>query len=240
MARYLTPSKIGLLALISLYSESVVPTACSIPILSFVVDFLLPVQGGTGSQSHSVQDFQNVTIAHASAIPGRTIWDLFLQKLWLIDSLDELHVFFDRLSELLVKSQEQRQQDAENGIPPPSPEKLLLSRTSPLGTFVRRAQLEFVRIQFHDSVDLWKEFVVFKQSTLPLWRKRNPNISNLSFDINLHGAGFEPIYGILNIPYGDIATLDPPVKNETVSTDDVERLLEFQVEEMQSVYSNGG
>jgi anaphase-promoting complex subunit 5 len=241
MARHLTPSKIGLLALISLYSESVVPNVSSIAILSFVVDFLLPVQSGIShpkpgsSISPSIEDFQNATITHASAVPGRTIWDLFLRKLWLIDTFDELHVFFDSLSELLVKSHEQQQQDLENGFPPPNPEKLLLSRKSPLGTFVRRTQLEFVRIQLHDSMNLWRAFIVYRQSTLPMWRKRNSNFSNRSFDINLLGDGTKKS-GILDVVYGGLMDADPLMSGGAISTDDVEKLLEFQVKEMQSEY----
>src|SRR5579871_1024291 len=98
MARYLTPAKIGLLALIELYTDAVVPTTSVISILSFTISHLLPSSfpkqqsdsHGTGEAQNtqnliiSIQDFENLLRVHpsASGLPGRSLWDLFLKKLW--------------------------------------------------------------------------------------------------------------------------------------------------------------
>jgi anaphase-promoting complex subunit 5 len=94
---------------------------------------------------------------------------------------------FDNLSSLLVKTREEQQKDAENGTP--AVDRMLLSRTSPLGTFVRRAQLEFIRLQLNDTMVLWKSFITYREPTLPMWKKRNAAACKTSFDVNLRGVG---------------------------------------------------
>ncbi len=241
MSRYLTSSKIGLLALISLYCDSVVPSTATIPVLSFLVSHLLPISVATSSKDSSItarsfvisiEDFQKATIILVSGIPGRTIWDLLLKKLWEINSLDALNVFFDSLSLLLEKTREEQQKDVEYGIVPES-NRILLSRVSPLGAFVRRAQLEFTRLQIHDSITLWKSFVKYREPTLPLWRKRNPTAGKNTFDTNLEVniAGLED--RLTEVAYGGLD--DSNRKEAAISTDDVEKLLEYQVDQMQSM-----
>lgn len=252
MARYLTPAKISLLALIELYAEAVVPEAATVPVLSFVIAHLLPfnlpmsrenrpgTESSDGSQTlFSAKDLEKLLGPHpaASGVPGRSLWDLLVKKLWDIDSLDALHIFFERISHLLAKTHEEIQKDSEIGIPPPSPEMIVLSRTSPFGSFVRRSQLEFTHLKFHDAVELWKSFVAYRQATLPQWRRRNPGADNWGFDSVLQTGDIEWGDGALEsfayITYGDIVH-HPEKAQGFVSTDDMDSLLEFQVEQMQS------
>lgn len=245
MARYLTPSKIGLLALIQLYTDLMVPTSATIPILSFIVARLLPFQPPTekplGSLSNDqsslilIEDFQKLTIVHSSGIPGRTIWDLFLKKLWDINSFDALHGLFDDLSMVLVKTREEHLRDLEQGLAPPPEHMILLSRNSPLGTFVRRVQLEFTRVQFHDSMTLWNSFVQYRKPTLGLWRKRNPTAGPMSFDTNLQSEGLTWEDALTCVLYGTEEGRTSSTSDGFVSTSETEKLLEFQVEKMQSM-----
>ena len=50
--------------------------------------------------------FETLLVAHPSAagLPGRTLWDKFLEKLWGIDSLNALHEFFANRTVLLAKN----------------------------------------------------------------------------------------------------------------------------------------
>ncbi|SLM38451.1 Tetratricopeptide-like helical domain [Lasallia pustulata] len=233
--------EIGLLALVSLYADSVVPTAATIPLLSFLVSHVLPGDApkhlnGVDEPARKfavvIDDFQKATITHASGIPGRTLWDLFLKKLWEINSLDALHVFFDALSLLLVKTREERQKDAENGVVQAS-DKVLLSWTSPLGAFVKRAQLKFTRLQFHDRITLWKAFVTYREPTLGMWKRRNPAAGKTSFDTNLQDDNLPMMGRLIDVVYGDLT--DGERQEADVSTDDVERILEFQLNEMQKM-----
>ena len=241
MSRYLTPSKIGLLSLVSLYTESVVPSAATIPVLSFLVSHILPVNSATSQDGFlwqsryvtlAVEDLQTATISLISGRPGRTIWDLLLDKLWKLNSFDALQVFFDTLASLLQKTpEEQRRHDAGDGTGSDT-NRMRLSRASPMGSFVRRAQLEFTRLQFHDGVTLWTKFVAYRAPTFSQWKKRNHSADHISFDANLREQHLGPGDPLTNVVYGGLAH---GVKHDaTFSIEDVEKLLECQIDRMQS------
>ncbi|KAI1778992.1 anaphase-promoting complex subunit 5-domain-containing protein [Hypoxylon cercidicola] len=252
MSRFINPAKIGLLALIELYIHKAVPTASIVEVLSFITSHLIDSDSLTSSSDPesrwkraektvslviSIADFEKVLAPHtaASGIPGRSLWYAFLDRLWKIDSLHALHEFFDNCLSLLAKTKDQLRHDAELGIPAPGPEVILLARNSPFGAFVRRCQLEYTRLRFHDVSELWKDFVKYRQTTAVYYRKKTPSFQRLSFDHvllsgeNDWGKGVETV---ASVTYGDMLRDDP---NSTlpVSTDDIEKLLEFQIEQMQ-------
>ena len=109
-----------------------------------------------------------------------------------------------------------------------------LSRYSPLGLFVRRAQLEFTRLQFHDSVKLWKALVKYRLPTYRAWARKNPPDEQGAIDANLIDIGESSSALLMPVMYGNMD--DDSEYDRIVSTKDVERLLEFQVGEMQSKY----
>lgn len=248
MPRFLTPSKIGLLALIELYTYAIVPTSATIPILSFIIEQLLPPKQPstitTASQSLpfilDVKSFEAVLAAHpsASGVPGRTLWDYFLKKLWDIDSLDALHAFFDESANLLTKVRDEAKKDGEIGIPPPAPDMIVLSRTSPFGSFIRRAKVEFDRLQFSDSMALWATFIRWRQDTAAYWARRNGGLRRWAGDKALSEGeiqwGFEATEMLETIAYGSVPKGERV--DGAISTDDAEKLLEFQVDQMQSMY----
>ncbi|GKT46048.1 anaphase-promoting complex subunit 5 [Colletotrichum spaethianum] len=269
MARYLTPAKIGLLALIELYTDEHVPTTAIIPVLSFVTSHLLdpdPQSFTTAASKDTrwrkaestvslvigIKDFEKLLSAHSVVVglPGRKLWDTFLAKLWGINSLDQLHDFFGRQAQCLAKTREElrraaggdeavaarlwQEQQQKSGI--------TLSRNSPLGQFVRRCQLEFSRLQFHDATQLWTDFVQYRQPTAGYLRKRNPSFGRLSFDhVLMTGEqadwDLEGVAALTSVVYGDMVKSGTP-SAVPVSTDDIELLLEFQIEQMQSLFLN--
>ena len=240
MSRYLTPAKIGLLALISLYTESKIPSAAIIPVLSFLVSHVLPINSATSQNNSSLHshhitlaigDFQKATISHVSGIPGRTVWDLLLNIFWAVNSFDALHVFFETLSSLLQQTPEQQQQNAEPEIDS-NFKRMRLSRASPIGLFVRRAQLEFTRLQFHDGVTLWRSFVTYRAPTLLQWKKRNQAVGHPSLDANLREEHSDLGNRLTDVVYGELAL--GAVNAASISTEDVEKLLEYQNDKMQS------
>ncbi|KAI1449136.1 anaphase-promoting complex subunit 5-domain-containing protein [Annulohypoxylon stygium] len=254
MSRFLNPAKIGLLALIELYANKAVPTSSIVEVLSFITSHLIdtaPTSSNTESRWKraettvslviSIADFEKVLAPHtaASGIPGRSLWYAFLDRLWKIDSLDALHEFFERCSDLLAKTKDELRRDEQEGLPIPGPEVILLSRNSPFGAFVRRSQLEFTRLRFHDAFELWKDFVKYRQTTAAYYRKKTPSFQRLSFDHvllageNEWGPGVEDV---ASVAYGDMLR-DDASSTLPVSTDDIEKLLEFQIEQMQK-YGN--
>ena len=248
MTRFLTPSKIGLLALVELYTDAIVPTSSTIPILSFVLNQLLP--NNLKSQPRDLASlqalpflldlkaFETLLAAHpaASGLPGRSLWDHFLKKIWDIDSLDALHVFFARRSNLLAKSREELKKDGEMGIPPPSEDMIILSRTSPFGSFVRRSKVEFERLRFGDALALWTAFKKWRHDSKTYWSRRNGALGRWVGDSALADGeeewGMEATEMLELVAYGGLSLED--TDEGCVSSDDVEKLLEFQVEQMQS------
>ncbi|PKY07760.1 anaphase-promoting complex protein [Aspergillus campestris IBT 28561] len=240
MSRYLTPSKVALLCLISIYTEGVVPNSAAIHVLSFLVSCLTPLDPGepgfssgkwTKQSSVSIADLEEGLSHRPSSIPGRSVWDLFLRKAWSLDSCDALEVFFTEISDMLVKTRDEQMRDRDQGLAPETG-GMRLSRCSPLGAFVRRAQLEFTRLQFHDSVKLWKGFVKYRLPTYWMWARRNPSEDHAPVDINLLALSLETDSPLAQVAYGTIDESDS--EDETyVSTKDVERLLEFQIGELQ-------
>ncbi|KAH6651809.1 anaphase-promoting complex subunit 5-domain-containing protein [Truncatella angustata] len=255
MSRFLTPAKIGLLALIELYVEKAVPISAMVEVLSFTTSHLIDsdITRSVNASGHwkkaestvslviSIADFEKVLGPYTAAagIPGRSLWYVFLDKLWKINSLDALHEFFERRADLLAKTKEETRRDAEMGIEPPDAEAIVLSRNSPLGAFIRKGQLEFSRLRFENAFELWKDFVKYRQTTAAYYRKKTPSFQRLSFDNVLlegeHGWG-EDIEAIASVAYGDMLR-DDPTSTLPVSTDDIEKLLEFQIEQMQK-YGN--
>ena len=245
MSRWLTPSKVGLLALVSLYTESVVPSSATVPILSFLSSHLLSLTLTTSqndfeqAQSElgvNIDDLQKATISYVSGIPGRTIWDLLLQKLWKIDSFDSLHIFLHDSTMMLQKTPAERQREVADRADL-DPNRMLLSRSSPLGSFIRRADLEFTRLPFHDALLLWKSFVAYRAPSFKLWKKRNPGASAVNFDPNVQDYRLALGEVSTNLVYEEYQT--PCQQQASGSSEDVEKLLDFQVDQMQSIRLNG-
>jgi len=253
MARYLTPSKIALLALIELYTDGAAPTSSTVPILSFILNQLLPSarpksRPVTPAPVQSLpfilepKAFETLLAAYPAAhgVPGRTLWDHFLKKLWDIDSLDALHVFFERRVHLLAKSHDETRIDSDMGIPPPSQDMIILSRTSPFGSFVRRSIVEFERLKFSDAVSLWMAFAKWRQDTRVYWTRRNGGgLSRWAGDNALLNGQLE--WGVEETEMLQLVAYDNFDVTKSgegyVSTDDIEKVLEFQVEQMQSKIS---
>ena len=103
----------------------------------------------------------------------------------------------------------------------------------PFGVIIRRSRLEFTRLQLHDAINLWKSLILYRNPTFHIWRRRNPGIGRASFDVNLvepQADGQEDLHLTL---YGDLVEADHRLVD--VSTEDIENLLEFQRDQMQSL-----
>src|SRR5207302_868078 len=109
----------------------------------------------------------------------------------------------------------------------PETDRMLISRTSPLGIYVRRAQLEFVHLHFHDSVKLWRSFIKYRLPTHRSWLRKNPLEHQTAIDVNLEELGLDTSSYLARVVYGNIEhDADDDVG---VSTKDFERLLDFQI-----------
>lgn len=249
MTRFLTPSKIGLLVLIELYTEAVVPTSSTLPILSFTLRQLIPATARSQSKEPAssqvlpfildLKSFEALLATHpaASGLPGRSLWDHFLKKLWEIDNLDAIHAFFANRTNLLAKTHDEMKKDGELGIRPPSEDRIVLSRTSPFGSFVRRSKVEFERLRFSDALALWTAFTRWREGSRTYWTRRNGGLGRWAGDRALEDGeeewGTDATELLELVAYGGLSLEDE--LTGSVSTDDVEKLLEFQVEQMQKL-----
>lgn len=234
MSRYLTPAKITLLALSLLYAEDVVPTIEAKPVLAFILTQILPTNKASGHDFEPaipIGAFDSTLSSHPSARPGRSLYDLLLKKLWAIDCSDALDAFITNLPLLLTKPREQILRERETGeVSDQSYGRIL--RTSPLGAFIRRCNLEYMRLQFQDSITLWQDFIAYRASTRQAYEKKNPPLGRTAIDGNFEDLQIDGSHPLAQIMYGRLAEIaqDP---DSTYSAHDVEKLMEFQVSEMQ-------
>ncbi|KAL9068373.1 MAG: hypothetical protein Q9157_006524 [Trypethelium eluteriae] len=242
MSRYLTPSKVSVLALIWLYSTSWSPRAeyngfelvSYYDILSFVISLIVPGASPTapGWAALQLSDFERILRAGRRASwPGQNAWDVFLQKIWQdFTCLDDLHSFFKILPfDVFAPTAEERIQkelDHELNKRPKIRENPISRRNSPVGLFVRRACLEFTRLQFDDTIKLWESFVSYRAPTEAAVRKRHPELMSLNRadPLMLHSSLDGYLSHQTNVQEG-------------ASNEDVERLLEYQIEQLQK-YGN--
>lgn len=135
MARYLTPAKIGLLVLTELYVEEAVPSDAIVPVLSFIASHAMGYDPNGPSTSQaarwtkaeravslviSIKDFEKLLSSYPflMGLPGKRLWDQFLNKLWGIDSLHALGEFFEHLSWTLSRTKEELRRE---GLDPDEP-----------------------------------------------------------------------------------------------------------------------
>lgn len=248
MSRFLSPKEISLLALISVYCEAAVPADGILPVLDFLArhtgtdstrDSLnLPKETRFRKAQDDIDLIQSIKAFEtllqpfpaAVGLPGRRLWDLFLTKLWAIDSLDAMHLFFEQLPALLANKDDIRQMvESEEGA---TTTRIPLAIHSPFALFVRRAHLEFSRIQFSDASSLWKGFIVYRQPTAAACFRRNPALISSRLDKVLEDSGSdwgEGAAALESIAYGDLPSFHVPV-----SVNSLDNLIEFQVAQMQS------
>ncbi|KIW94958.1 uncharacterized protein Z519_04938 [Cladophialophora bantiana CBS 173.52] len=239
MSRYLTPAKITLLVLALLYAEDVVPTKEATAVLSFILSQIVP------SSKHSplfqedtefqhalpIAEFESTLSSHPSARSGRTLFDLLVKRLWEIDCSHALDAFITYLPSLLTKSREQLLRERETGEESDQTYGRIL-RTSPLGAFIRRCHLEYTRLQFQDSITLWQDFISYRLPTREAYEKKNHSAGGNALDANFAELGLDSSHPLAQLMYGTLAE-DEQKHHGAYSMYDVEKLMEFQVSEIQ-------
>lgn len=218
MPRYLTPGKICLLALIDTYLSGETASKARLAVLDFIASQIqaasrpeadVPVLAD--SLCHDAAEMLRPLSSWSSAKPGRTVYDVLLQRLWNIDTLDTLHVLFDSFSHLM------------GFVATSNHVRKGLSRASPLGQFVRRCCVEFTRLQFTDFQALWHSFVIWRASTQEAWAHKNPNDA-----ARLASPAEEALREALAAPFTD-------GRSTSVSAEDSEAILTFSIHQLQKL-----
>lgn len=238
MGRFLTPSKIALLVLAQIYVKGSIPLSGTAKVLNVLVSRILFDSNDSEEflrqqDGESVLDLERALAGQQSVMPGRTAWDLFLKHLWGIDCADALDWFISEMPLLLTKTREEMLKERDEGILLEPAGRVV--RTSPLGAFIRRCSLEYLRLQFHDSAALWMDFVAYRMPTKGAFTRKNPHGLRNAFDVNLADLGIDASHPLASIMFRPL--LDRAEEQGKISsTYDSERLMEFQVSEMQSKY----
>ena len=228
MADSLSPSKILLLALTTLYCQGYVPANDTLDILSFISSHLLPT-------SQALQQSLGTSAKDKDALPkvvtllkGRgctrgdqSLLQEFLMIVQRIASLDSLFDFFGSLQKLFRIT-----------APESDPGQITLTRTSLLGSFVRRAYLEFEKLSFQNAIYLWQAFQGVRGS--------------ISFVDVLGNEGYQEAAMVDELFVADKCSggkisriLGRQPSHVDSGPDDLERLIIFQVGQMQSMFSVG-
>lgn len=230
MSRFLTPSKICILLLIQLYRDGNVPSKSTIPLLSFISKHTihrspLNISNQQPLTPPSIEEFEALLKSHESAIPGRSLYQLFVDHLWAVHDFVTFTAFLQ--NQTLVTAPLQEHVEG-------SKVKLVCSPTSPIGQFARRCHLESVRLQFSDAYQLWEDLVVFREPTRTTYVERNPKSPYASYFPNAASAN------LLQAEQSGASAilLDRMNKQEgrpsvPSSLDDVEKVMHFQLGQLQ-------
>ncbi|KAF2724651.1 hypothetical protein K431DRAFT_318025 [Polychaeton citri CBS 116435] len=181
MSRYLTAGKITTLVLIDLYlSASSAPLSPDLQLLEFISVQILPVDANSYLQTPTdtfVAEFNDgvgsissikSALQHCDwAVPGRSVYDEVLQRLWQIKDVDTLGSLFVVLKSSVSPIKQSSEEEVVG-------QQRRLTGASPLGVFVRRCCVEFTRLQFGDAIRLWKSFERLRQPSYEDWSQRNP------------------------------------------------------------------
>ncbi|KAK5163336.1 APC5 protein [Saxophila tyrrhenica] len=173
MPRYLTPTKICLLVLVELYASDEIPATARLDVLSFIASHINPpseydqfsLEDRAQVSSNDITSFSSILSQWPSKIPGRSLYDRFLNDAWTLHDLDALHVFFERVNNVVAPEHPERPEVAAKSI----------SRASPLGQFIRRCCVEFTRLQFSDSQALCAALATYRAPSYQKWATRNPD-----------------------------------------------------------------
>jgi anaphase-promoting complex subunit 5 len=185
--------------LVELYAESKFPNKAVLPVISFVIKHLVRPKD-TSTFILSLDQIKTITVEEPSTVIGRTIFDLLLTELWSINSFDSLHTFFSDVQLFLDSPEKEDPPDTHKNN-----KKRFINPTSILGCFIRRACLEFVRLQFNEANLLWRAFVQFREPTLSLWKGRKLGAGPMTFDVNLKGLALDDL--IVRKVYGGMGEI---------------------------------
>ena len=203
------------------------PTDATIPVLSLITSQQLPIRAVSGRSASSARprgiveldEIRNVLAKFSSTTTSRNLWEGYHNVLSQISNLDALFNFFSSLKQVLGATAPHEQSTP-----------LVLSKTSLVGSFVRRSQLEFEKLSFQDVVELWQSFRRFTSAFLK--RPSSPEDELESADVACGGR----IAQVLGQP-GESYCLNNHSLDDSsqVSSQDAERLLEAQHQQMREI-----
>ena len=261
-SRLLSASKICLLALIRVYREGYVPGSAISSVLVFIASHIQPeigrakdvVKGGELDVAELVlgrlDAFEPVLACISLNFKNEdgnsstcTLWDLFLSFLRSIHELDTMTTIVSDIDDYFSAA------DTDAGRGPSG--EYLLSATSPIGLFVRRAKIDLELLRFPEILQLWHEFSRYVDLVPEARAKQRRSFVEHAIAQPDSSQSATGEVGGCDWAVEMIAST-PSTRRDLgllVSTHDYNRLVEFQIAQMQSeighpnvpvnVYANG-
>jgi len=228
MPRFLTPTKICLLILVDLYASDEIPAVARLDVLSLIASHVNPPsEYDTASLDHrskvsssDITYFSETLSPRPSGIPGRTLNDVLLRRVWELPTLDSLHELFKEVTQHIAPSNSETPEAAAARV----------SRASPLGQFIRRCNVEFTRLQFSDSQALWTALSAYRAPSYQPWASRNPEAAR-----QLHAD--QPAWATAS-PSSTFSTShqhQPAATQINTSADDTSTILSLSIHQLQKL-----
>jgi len=238
-----------------MFCDSVTPSEATLPILTFVTNRLInntraqpqaPTSYDPNSSAeepvpvaYDLDDGLSLELKNFEALLSRlpdsgdgiplSAW--FKIFLWTARSIDAFFVLFEELDLLFLSSDMVQEWYTKRRLPDRRAPRVSLSATSLLGIFVRRAKVEFEHLQFAEVIELWNDFVAYRGNPESYMKDADSDVhdSQGSFEM-LDWRSNGRLFNMLGSGMGSESPAD-----ERLSTADVGHLLEFQIDEMQSM-----
>lgn len=236
VVKFLTPYKVALVAVILLYCDGVIPDESKMKIMCHLVGFIDPQQhdnmenesivllDGDLAQLHSIMG------SLESKISGVSLFDLLLDFLFEMTSLDSLHTFMSRIDEYLIHGDGKHDsQDEQKVLSAEAKSISLLKQSSLLGSYCKRCYLAFEGLSFDAVLHLWQYLEMFRAPYEASWNLRRSVVKSLKGDIKLN----------IMLPENDqdsdddasfLKSLVPQAPlTRCIAGENLEALLEFQI-----------
>lgn len=177
MPRFLTPARVCLLVALEVYTQDTLPTLptqSALALLDLISQHVVSIGDSPGGDVQEKCAFASSDITYfadrlrllPSNMPGRSVYDLLVVRLWQFNSVDSLHDFTETMSHYRIRPSPSRD-------PFTAPSPAAFTAGSPFGQHIRRCWVEFTRLQFEDAEALWKAFVAYREPSHRDWEVKN-------------------------------------------------------------------
>lgn len=235
VVKFLTPYKVALVAVILLYCDGVIPAESKMKVMCHLVEFIDP-------QQHDNMENESITLLDGdlaqlrsilgsleSKIPGTTLFDLLLEFLFGMTSLDSLHTFMSSIEQYLIHGDGRHDaQDEQKAALAEEKSISLLKQSSLLGSYCRRCYLAFESLSFDAVLHLWQYLENFRKPYEAPWKIRKPVVASLRGEININIMFPDDNDSDDDAEFLKNLVPQPPL-TRCIAGENLEALLEFQI-----------
>lgn len=243
---YLTPYKIAIIHLVMMYCDDLVPMPFRVAVMTSVLNFIDSVQGAGEFKKYQVIDGDlKVLKAELRGVPSsrgnEDLYGLLLIRLWKLESLDDLHSFFQRIEGYLEDThsgEEVNNDESTHGageseeatsfgearIMEDRCESRKVKPSSILGSFFRKCYLSFDQLSFDQIAGIWQAFQRFRLSS-------KVDLSAMERDGCGEGGAIEDDH--MHILKNVEQVLIPATETVFISSENLDDMLEYQAERLE-------